>query len=169
METLSVFEYGSFDEFEESLQQPTFSQLTHINITDIYLFMMYRCEDLFTGICWWRNKYMNCCAIFGQQRSEYGICYSFNSIVNDMGKSRLLHDPSYPWRTSNYGDWSGLRIEINAASTNSVQSDRNGVIVNEYTYFLLSYSTKVSLRWFYITRWNGQILVILFRVDRQQL
>ena len=128
METLNFFEYGSFDEFEDALEMPTFTELNHINITDLYLFMMYQCEDLFTGRCWWRNKYMNCCSLFELQRSEYGICYSFNSVVNEVGLLRFQNEPSYPWRTSNYGDWSGLRIEINAAASNS-GSTLNGVVV----------------------------------------
>lgn len=39
---------------------------------------------------WWRNKYVNCCSIMYQQRSEYGICYSFNSAVNFIGKLRIV-------------------------------------------------------------------------------
>ena len=126
---MSIFEYGSFNEFEVFLNQSAFLELNHINMRNIYLFMMYQCEELFTGRCWWRNKYLKCCSMFVKQRSEYGICYSFNSVVNDVGDLRFQREKSYPWRTSNYGEWSGLRIEINAASSNSVLFDRNGVIV----------------------------------------
>lgn len=34
----------------------------------------------------------------------------------------------YPLRTSNYGDWSGLRIEINTASELSLKTELSGVI-----------------------------------------
>lgn len=37
---------------------------------------------------------MNCCAgalgLFVQQDSEYGICYTFNSVLNSIGKARYV-------------------------------------------------------------------------------
>lgn len=40
--------------------------------------MGHDCEELF-DTCWWRHRYFNCCEIFGKQKSEYGICFGFNS------------------------------------------------------------------------------------------
>lgn len=51
---------------------------------------MLKCEDMFNDKCWWRNKYINCCKIFTKQESEYGICYAFNSGLNDVGRSRMV-------------------------------------------------------------------------------
>lgn len=44
--------------------------------------------------CWWRNRYMNCCGgdrgLFVMQYTEYGICYTFNTVLNSVGKSRSV-------------------------------------------------------------------------------
>lgn len=55
---------------------------------------MHTCEEMFVDPCWWRNKYMNCCgdnALFVLQRSEYGICYAFNSVLNSQGASKYVN------------------------------------------------------------------------------
>lgn len=61
-----------------------------LNFTEIYMEVMHRCSELFTGYCWWRKKYMNCCDILVQQKCEYGICYSFNSAVNKEGFTKTV-------------------------------------------------------------------------------
>ena len=91
---------------------------------------------------------MNCCGeIFVEQRSEYGVCHSFNSAVNGIGMKEAVSlsivryithyrmmlfqkniSNGYPLRTSNYGDWSGLRIELNIASQLSLKKELSGVI-----------------------------------------
>lgn len=55
--------------------------------------VIHRCEDLFDGECWWRNKYMNCCDLFTIQRSEYGICYAFNSATSPRGQRLVVSVP----------------------------------------------------------------------------
>jgi Amiloride-sensitive sodium channel len=51
----------------------------------IFFQVMHTCEEMFTGRCWWRNRYYECCKLFVEQKSEFGICYAFNSAVNDVG------------------------------------------------------------------------------------
>lgn len=51
---------------------------------------MHRCDDIFHEKCWWRNKFIDCCDIFSVQLSEYGICYSFNSVTNPTGVNRMV-------------------------------------------------------------------------------
>lgn len=51
---------------------------------------MHKCKDLFDGQCWWINKYVECCTVFSEQKSEYGLCYAFNSGVNEEGKKLLV-------------------------------------------------------------------------------
>lgn len=53
--------------------------------------MSITCNELFLT-CWWRNKYYSCCELFSQQKTEYGICLSFNSFTNAGTK---LIDVSY--------------------------------------------------------------------------
>lgn len=95
-ETLNIFrlllasmnniEFGAFDEFYEEIFAYNSTELNALNLTDVYLFSMLTCDDVFTGKCWWRNKYYNCCEdFFNLQQSEYGICFAFNSAVNEIG------------------------------------------------------------------------------------
>lgn len=44
--------------------------------------------------CWWRNRYMNCCddsrGVFVLQETEYGLCFTFNSVLNSIGQSHSV-------------------------------------------------------------------------------
>jgi hypothetical protein len=79
-------------------------------------------------------------------RSEYGLCYSFNSAVTEIGKEKEVRkickfkqivrrvfqaneSIHYPYRTSNYGDWSGLRVELSTRTDISAQVDIDGVLI----------------------------------------
>lgn len=86
---LNNIEFGGFDEFSDDVFTTSSPILNLINLTEIFEFAMLTCEEIFTGKCWWRNKYYNCCDdFFHVQKSEYGICYSFNSAVNDDGMQK---------------------------------------------------------------------------------
>jgi Amiloride-sensitive sodium channel len=50
-----------------------------LNVTQIYEFMMHDC-DAFLATCWWRKVSFKCCEWFSKQRTEYGVCWSFNSF-----------------------------------------------------------------------------------------
>lgn len=118
---------------------------------------MHRCEDVFEGMCWWRNKWQNCCDIFAVQRSEFGFCYSFNSVTNRGEQKRRVsnwlvstrmhinnnfhwisywkeHDSSFPWRTSSYGDWSGLKANVFVQSNNNTEKNHYGILVSRKRY-----------------------------------
>ncbi|XP_063706306.1 pickpocket protein 19-like [Culicoides brevitarsis] len=114
LKTINRLEYGSFDEFQD-IDTWDIDALEHIDLLELYRDVAYTCEEMFdsTATCWWRNKFFNCCQIFHTQRSEYGICLSFNSVTNSDGHEMFLNSSnSYPRRTSSSMDWSGLRIEI---------------------------------------------------------
>lgn len=86
---LNNIEFGALDEFSEEVFKISSEELDSINITELYEFTMLTCEEIFTGKCWWRNKFYNCCNEFFQlQKSEYGICFSFNSAVNEIGMAK---------------------------------------------------------------------------------
>lgn len=80
LKILQNMDYGSFDEFE-MVAGSDVAEMDKLNITEVYEFMMHDCEDFFIS-CWWRNTAFNCCEWFSKQRSEYGICWSFNSYTN---------------------------------------------------------------------------------------
>lgn len=65
--------------------------MLHIDLLQVYKEVSYTCEELFDeAICWWRNRYFNCCESFSLQKSEYGLCYSFNSVLNIEGYEKLV-------------------------------------------------------------------------------
>lgn len=131
VKSMNQLEFGAFDEFDKELYNFTSPLLDSLNLTEIYVFVMLRCEEIFTGKCWWRNKYVECCEeFFYLTPSEYGICYTFNSAVTTIGKEMSdnvsIH---YPVRTSNYGDWSGLRVELTTRDDVAFKNDLDGVMV----------------------------------------
>lgn len=87
--SLNIIEFGALDEFYEEVFNISSVELDSLNITELYEYTMLTCEEIFTGKCWWRNKYYNCCDdFFHPQKSEYGICYAFNSAVNEIGMEK---------------------------------------------------------------------------------
>jgi acid-sensing ion channel, other len=80
MRVLQNLEYGSFDEFDV-IKGRDVSAMDKLNLTEVYEFMMHDCREFFVS-CWWRNSAFNCCEWFSKQRTEYGICWSFNSFSN---------------------------------------------------------------------------------------
>jgi acid-sensing ion channel, other len=83
---MNNLEFGALDEFYSEIFDYTSDELNQLNLTELFEYTMLSCEHIFTGTCWWRNKYYNCCDdFFVLQKSEYGICYSFNSAVNEIG------------------------------------------------------------------------------------
>lgn len=142
-------EFGALDEFYEETFEISSPTLSQVNLTEVFEFVMLTCEEIFTGKCWWRNKYFNCCSedFIQHQKTEYGICFGFNSAVNEIGiekdvrieilkklplkcyKNNFQANETvhFPYRTSNYGDWSGLRIEISSRSDISLREKFNGI------------------------------------------
>lgn len=84
---LNNFEFGAMDEFNVETFEIFSPVLNQINLKKLFEFTMLTCEEIFTGKCWWRNKYFNCCTddLIHIQKTEYGICYAFNSAVNEIG------------------------------------------------------------------------------------
>ena len=80
LNVLQNMDYGSFDEFEV-IKENDVTEMDKLNISQVYEFMMHDC-DKFLVSCSWRNVPFNCCDWFSMQRSEYGICWSFNSFTN---------------------------------------------------------------------------------------
>ncbi|CAG2057286.1 unnamed protein product [Timema podura] len=103
--------------------------LATMTFGDFDMIVMPQCKELFVDPCWWRNMDYNCCDLFELQRTEEGFCYSFNSEISntqvkrasgfnwsvkgaeEVPKSTSPETPR-PRRTSNSGEWSGLRAEV---------------------------------------------------------
>lgn len=53
---MNGLEYGAYDEFDESIFNFTSLELDKLNLTEVFEFVMLKCEEIFVGKCWWRNK-----------------------------------------------------------------------------------------------------------------
>lgn len=80
VEILQNQEFGSFDEYEVLLNESV-TFMDHLNISEVYEFMMHDCDKFFVS-CRFRDEKLNCCELFSKQISMYGICWSFNSLTN---------------------------------------------------------------------------------------
>ncbi|XP_075153777.1 pickpocket protein 19-like [Haematobia irritans] len=119
-ETLQMFEkviglydrleFGRFDVFS-ALNGHPIDLVAHINFTEVFEFMTWRCDELLND-CVWRHHDMNCCDIFLKRRSKNGICWSFNTLETEEGKQKQKKDPKYPWRTGSCGPLSALRAKV---------------------------------------------------------
>lgn len=87
---MNNLEFGALDEFYDETFEISSPVLNKINLTELFEFTMLNCEEIFTGKCWWRNKYFNCCSdgYIHHQKTEYGICFAFNSAVNEIGMEK---------------------------------------------------------------------------------
>jgi acid-sensing ion channel, other len=96
MRVINPLEFGSFDTFAVvrnksfiGLDSVDFTAVAdyvsddisalQVQMTIVTFQMTHKCED-FLKNCFWRQKSVNCCDIFSRQKSEFGICYSFNSL-----------------------------------------------------------------------------------------
>lgn len=142
MKILQNMEFGSFDELDVIVGKDV-SDIDKLNISKVYEFMMHDCDDFFVS-CLWRNSPFNCCEWFSKQRTEYGICWSFNSYTNVGSKfvnvslkfefctkktvdfNYFKRSANFPWRVSNRGPKSALKVKVNTHPETSI--DRMGVI-----------------------------------------
>lgn len=88
--SMNGFEFGAFDEFYDEVFNFTSTELDKLNLTEVYEYVMLTCEEIYIGKCWWRNKYSESCCenFFELQRTEYGLCYSFNGAVSEIGMEK---------------------------------------------------------------------------------
>lgn len=129
--SLNGYEFGAFDDFYEEVFTFVSNDLDRLNLTEIVEYVMLTCEEIYIGKCWWRNKYYDCCDDFMYVvKSEYSLCHGFNSAVTDLGiemdANVSIH---YPLRTSNYGDWSGFRVELSTRTDIAMMEASDGLII----------------------------------------
>ncbi|XP_060864321.1 pickpocket protein 19-like [Metopolophium dirhodum] len=139
LKTFSVMSYGDFDDFDELWNVTELSKLNHLNLTALLLKVMRPCNEVFCcGGCWWKFKQVNCCDIFELQRTEFGLCHSFNSDFSEYGRVRVGVTSGLigtfwqtesgefrPRTTDNKGQWSGVRMYISTMSPEQVAPNVN--------------------------------------------
>ncbi|XP_023247311.1 pickpocket protein 19-like [Copidosoma floridanum] len=105
LKKISIFDRNHLGE----LQIPTDS----INITEVLINLMPKCDQLFHE-CTWINEKKNCCDLFDIEKTELGMCYSFNSLTTT--EKNIVE----PYTTNNFGSGSGLQIMITNEKLNHV-------------------------------------------------
>lgn len=101
---LRGFEFGSWDEFR-SMNNQSVDHLISWNPSEIYEFMMHDCDKFFVE-CQWKKENFNCCEKFNRHRSEYGICWSFNTFKIGVSNNEILE-------AAKPGLKSALRVKVN--------------------------------------------------------
>ncbi|XP_023247310.1 pickpocket protein 19-like [Copidosoma floridanum] len=114
LKKISIFDRNHLGE----LQIPTDSTkiltlLDSINITEVLINLMPKCDQLFHE-CTWINEKKNCCDLFDIEKTELGMCYSFNSLTTT--EKNIVE----PYTTNNFGSGSGLQIMITNEKLNHV-------------------------------------------------
>lgn len=106
---LQNMDYGSFDEFQEIADSGYKGSMDHLNITELYEFMMHECRSFLVE--WrWRKKPFECCKLFSKQKTEYGICWSFNSMSSEGNFGNNHSANNFPWRVHLAGRGSALEV-----------------------------------------------------------
>lgn len=113
---LRTFEFGSWDEFGDGMGNLSVEHLVAWNTSEVYEFMMHDC-DKFLIECQWKKEKFDCCKRFVRHRTEYGVCWSFNSFKLGEKDNEML-------MISKSGVKSGLRVKLNThPSPNDVVTD----------------------------------------------
>ncbi|VVC27973.1 Epithelial sodium channel [Cinara cedri] len=134
LKTFSILSYGDFDEFDELRNISELAKLKTLNITELLVKVMRPCREVFCcGGCWWNFKQVNCCDIFELQRTEFGLCHSFNSDFSEYSRGLLGADSGLvghfwrtesgeirPRRTGDKGQWSGVRMYLSTMKPEQV-------------------------------------------------
>ncbi|KAG5674514.1 hypothetical protein PVAND_004476 [Polypedilum vanderplanki] len=124
LEILQNMDYGSFDEFTH-IADDYKGQFDHLNIFEIYKFMIHECKDFFVD-CKWRNKKVDCCKFFSLQITEYGLCYSFNSYTNEPTEL-VSHTKNFPWRSASSGKNSALDVIVNTQPSTRIEYESSQI------------------------------------------
>ncbi|XP_017766213.1 PREDICTED: sodium channel protein Nach-like [Eufriesea mexicana] len=95
------------------------------------------CEDIFES-CWWSGERIDCTKSIKTSYSSYGLCCSFNYLLENYVGSQKGHPQPKPLSSADFGLWSGLKLVINkdalVLSENMINSSR---IINSYGIMVL--------------------------------
>lgn len=56
LRSLNGIEFGAYDDFYEEVFNFTSTELNSLNLTEVFDFVMLKCDEIFVGKCWWRNR-----------------------------------------------------------------------------------------------------------------
>nr|XP_036212967.1 pickpocket protein 19 isoform X1 [Bactrocera oleae] len=91
--------------------------LDDVDIMEVMRYVGFTCDEMFVQPCHWRRNAYNCCDLFSMERTEYGFCFVFNSVITEQGRERMLRNRYYPYHNSKTTELSGLDVVINLDET----------------------------------------------------
>uniref|UniRef100_A0A6P4FNE2 Pickpocket protein 19 n=1 Tax=Drosophila rhopaloa TaxID=1041015 RepID=A0A6P4FNE2_DRORH len=63
--------------------------LDGLDLREVYMYLQFRCQDLFFS-CRWRGNPVNCCEVFEHQFTESGLCFVFNTEISPSSRKRAV-------------------------------------------------------------------------------
>ncbi|XP_050339415.1 pickpocket protein 19-like [Bactrocera neohumeralis] len=112
------FSFGEFNHLSRLYRLDlNLTLLDDVNIMEVMRYVGFTCDELFVQPCHWRRNAYNCCDLFSMERTEYGFCFVFNSVVTKRGRERMLKDRYYPYHNAKTNELSGLDVVINLDET----------------------------------------------------
>ncbi|XP_054081370.1 pickpocket protein 19 isoform X2 [Zeugodacus cucurbitae] len=126
------FSFGNFFQLRPLYKlDMNLSLLDDVDIMEVMRYVSFTCDELFVQPCRWRRNAYNCCDLFSMERTEYGFCFVFNSVITDERRERQLKDRYYPYHNSKITELSGLDVIINLDESKEPPNVRpsNGIYV----------------------------------------
>lgn len=77
----------------KSYKRENLSDLSKINLLELLEFVSIKCAD-FINKCFWQGAFQSCCDIFKMQRTPYGLCFAFNSLLVPSVKKNSVSNNS---------------------------------------------------------------------------
>lgn len=117
-ELVGYLETLRFDNFKYSnseLEDHNLEAVDFVNITTLAHFLSLRCEDILDpGSCVWRHSYFNCCDYFVTEKTEYGLCLIFNSVLSEASQKIRKSEGNayYPKHNAKAGQSTGLNFNL---------------------------------------------------------
>ncbi|XP_020715906.1 pickpocket protein 19 [Ceratitis capitata] len=107
------------------------SLLDDVEIKDVMQHVSFTCDELFVQPCRWRQIAYNCCDLFSMERTEYGYCLVFNSLLTKENQEKQRNDHFYPYHNSKTAELTGLDIvvRLDESKVAPYRRSRNGVYV----------------------------------------
>lgn len=112
---LETLRFDNFQYSNSELEDQNLEAVDFVNITILAHFLSLRCEDILDpGSCVWRQTHFNCCDYFVTEKTEYGLCLVFNSVLSE--KSRQIRKSEgtayYPLHNAKAGQSTGLNFNL---------------------------------------------------------
>lgn len=112
---LETLRFDNFKYSNSELEDYNLEAVDFVNITKLANFLSLRCEDIVEPeSCRWRHAYFNCCDYFITEKTEYGLCLVFNSVLSEQSQKirKVEGNAYYPKHNAKAGQSTGLNFNL---------------------------------------------------------